>query len=327
MPTIYSNHLTVTGPSDRLGEFSRWCGINEGMFDVDDGAAGATRFGIRTNYHNHKRFIDFIKTETDTCVDRIRLHRCRDGGFLMCLDSWHVDFGRHTQWMAENFPDLVFDVDVIQDGHCHWQVVFEQGKWVEMFHQAPMLKRPRRWLEMVRSVNAVGYYGDYSEPSSGQAVDVDAIDDEDLRELARKYRQDARTDYEQGERRFHEQAIGVDEIGVRYGDGIVSFRVGDDWGVGYSYDVIEDMDAGELRTNHLPPDHVVPMVLEFSDPDIFVGLNRSTPVCIGRRGDEWGLFRPWGTCLGTFPTKQSAIDQATQMFGQYFRQATKEAAD
>jgi hypothetical protein len=297
------------------------------MLDVHDGAADAARFGKRTNYHNHKRFIDFIKTETDTFIDRIRLHRCWDGGFRICLDSWHVAFGAHTQWMAENVPDLKFDVDVIQDGHCHWQVVFEQGKWIEMFHQVPMPQRPRRWLEMVRSVNAVGYYGDYSDPPGGQSVDVDAIDDEDLRELARKYRRDARTDYEQAEHRFHDQAIGVDEVGVRYGDGIVSFRVGDDWGVGYVHDVIEDMDTGERRTFYLPPAHVVPMVLEFSDPDIFVGLNGATPVCVGRSGEEWGLFQPWGICLGTFPTKQSAIDQATQMFGPCFRQAIKEATE
>jgi hypothetical protein len=185
MATTFFNHLAITGPADQLDDFKRWCGLNEEMIDVDDGASDAGKFDEKVNYNNHKDFMEFVKTETNTHVDRIRLHSRDTGGLLICLDSCDCHFGSHTHWMADNFPTLTFDVAIIQDPYFYSRLVFVDGKWIAYSCDT---EPPIEDNEDPRvSFQVAGYFGDYSDQKLDEVCDLGSLDAE-LQALVDSYK-------------------------------------------------------------------------------------------------------------------------------------------
>lgn len=184
MATIFFNHLRVTGPTESIDEFVNWCGLNPLMIDVDDGASDAAHFDESVNYENHKNFMDFIKRETDTRVDRIRLFSDEVGGMFICMDSWNSHLDTHTHWMARNCPALKFDVAIIQDPHWHYRLIFVDGKWVAYSCDAepPLEEDEDPRVTFV----AAGYVDDYSDNKFSEGCDRDSLD-ADVRRFVDSY--------------------------------------------------------------------------------------------------------------------------------------------
>ena len=182
MATMFYNHLGITGPQDTITKYAEWCHVNVDMIDMDDGASDVERYDHATNYERHKHFIDFIRDETGTRVDRVRLFKIDGGGLLICLDSWHCFFGTHTHWMASNFPELKFNLNFMQDSHICEELTFEQGKWISLCHETECLAEG----SSTPTVAAVGYIDDYRDDKVFGSCNVADLDDE-LRAFAARY--------------------------------------------------------------------------------------------------------------------------------------------
>lgn len=181
MPTMFFNHLYVTGPADAVEEFKKKFRINGEMIDVDDGAAFDTdnpdSYDEDTNYKNHKAFIDFIRDETGTRFDRIRLCSITNG-ININFDSWGGHAGAHVSWMAENCPSLRFSLSFFNDPHSSTALVFENGKWEATEYVEGTYDDPYEELEYHI---AGGNYQDYSDfklnvlHNLDEAISLDAI--------------------------------------------------------------------------------------------------------------------------------------------------------
>ena len=199
------NNLAITGPPDQLAEFKRRSGINEDMIDANDDAWDDRYFDANQNYNNHKDFIDFIRTETDTHVERIRLYRSEDGGLEICMDSWRLHVASSVHWMAKNFPSLAFDLQTYGDRSAPWdQVLFKDGKWIFFFHES---FPPSEDQSSIGTVAAAGHDDDYSNDFEQlrKNFDIDSLDD-DLRAFVEEHKNHADDHGLLGVLEFHNQA-------------------------------------------------------------------------------------------------------------------------
>jgi hypothetical protein len=164
------NRLLVEGPSEDINEFIAWCHLNTDRFGSD----GGKDFDSDSDYRNHKDFVDFIRRECDTNIDRIRLSRTKHG-IIVCLDSWNCLFGSHTQWMARNFPSLTFRLEYMQHSYSHEELIFSKGKWCLLQHETPDPCDTESWQS---SIVAAGFYDDYSDARSYKYHDLDELSGE-----------------------------------------------------------------------------------------------------------------------------------------------------
>ena len=167
MATIFINHLLVEGPSDDINEFIAWCHLNTDRFGSDDGID----FDPKSDYQNHKDFIEFIGRECDTKIDRIRLNKAKNG-IIVCLDSWNCLFGSHTQWMARNFPSLTFRLEYMQHSHSHEELIFSEGKWCLIQYETPDPCDTESWQS---SIATAGLYDDYSDARLNESHGIEGL--------------------------------------------------------------------------------------------------------------------------------------------------------
>jgi hypothetical protein len=211
MATLFYNHLHVSGPSERIEEFKRWSDINEDMINVAD-AENAADFDEEENRERHQKFIDFIWSGTQLRVDRIRLKSGSDNELHIAFDSWGGQFADRTHWMAENWPDLAFDLTYMKDGHCHSQLIFESDKWLCLFHETPV-DGPTDTC-----IGSSGRYADYRNRED--QGDSNEIDDE-LAEFRASYPRTDSWEWQIGETEFGSPIESFDVDVVPYLSGRV----------------------------------------------------------------------------------------------------------